>query len=143
MNNSNFKRNKSINYFSYKGGLILTLWVSNLLSIFMLLSYFFNEPHNQINFIKPIYIVLSNYILFYIIYIIDVYSIQIKRRASTKYIIWIFGTTIIALILSFIFSKILFLFITTNHSIVENELLKNTINFMDLVNNKRIIMFCY
>lgn len=133
MNNSSIKRLKSIDYFSYKGALVLTLWISNQLSIIMLLSYFFNEPLSQINFIKPIYIVLSNTILFYIIYVINVNSIQIKRKASTKYIIWIFGTTIIALVLSFIFSKILFFFSATDQSIIENESLKNGIKDLIIV----------
>lgn len=133
MNLSSIKRRKSINYFSYKGAFVLTLWVTNPLSIFMLLSYFFNEPLNHINFIKPVYIILSNAILFYTIYIIDVNSIQIKRKASIKYIIWIFGTTIIALVLSNIFSKTLFFISSADQSIIENEILKNGIKDLIIV----------
>lgn len=127
------RKDRSINFFSYKGALLLAFWVSNPLSLFMLLSYFYNQPLDRFNLNMPIYIIISNFLLFYSIYVVNIKIIPLKKRPAIKYVFSIFGTITIAFFLSLTFSKLLFLFDTMSQTMLENNIMKNLIKDLIIV----------
>jgi LytS/YehU family sensor histidine kinase len=99
----------------------------------MVLNYLFSEPLHSINFVRLIYIVVSNYLLFYIIFIININIIPLQKKSSIKYGILIFGTITVAIVLSLSFSKLLFLFASTNQSVIEKTTIINIIKDLVIV----------
>ena len=130
-----FKRylsDRSIDFVSHKGAFLLTLRISVPFSLVMLMGFFYSE-HAELSVIyAPIYIVFSNFLLFYLTFITDFKVIQVHGYPKIKFFILAFGTLAGAILLSLSFSKLLFLVTNASQAVIERRTTLNLIK--DLIN---------
>jgi sensor histidine kinase YesM len=123
---------RSIDLVSHKGAFLLTLRISMPFSIVMLLGFFYTEHAALSPVFTPIYIVVSNVLLYYLTFIIDFKVIQVNGYPKIKYFILAFGTIFGTVLLSVALSKLLFLVSPASKAFIERRTTWNLIK--DLIN---------
>lgn len=99
-------RNKSLNSFSTKSALLLSLRISIPFNAILLLGVFYNKNIALRNIILPVvFMFISNVFLFFILFVFNFYIIQRKWRPKRQFFFLFFGTIAISVVLSVAFSS--------------------------------------
>jgi sensor histidine kinase YesM len=100
-------RSKSLNSFSVKGALLLSLRISIPFNLILLLGVFYNTNISLQNIIAPvIFMFFSNVFLFFILFVFNFNIIQRKWRPRRQFFFLFFGTIAISVALSIAFSSL-------------------------------------
>jgi sensor histidine kinase YesM len=129
---THYLTNKKTNPFSNKNAFILSIRLSIPFNAIMLLGIFYSTNIALRLMIAPImYMILSNILLFYILLVFNFNIIQRKWTPKNQFIVLILGNIAISVVLSLIFSNLLFLFASDSLLVKKGYIVINIIK--DLV----------
>jgi len=98
-------KHKDFHPFTSISALKLSLTISILLNAILFLGYFYNKSLVQMSGLRIVFAFLSDFVMFYLLYMFNFKTILQNWKKPTKGIIVILGSLIIAVVLSFLDSK--------------------------------------
>jgi len=98
-------RHKEFHPFTNISALRLSLTISILLNAILSLGYIYNKSLGQISGIRLLYAFFSDFVMFYLLYLFNFKTLLQSWKKPIKVWIIVVGSMIIAIVLSFIYSK--------------------------------------